>query len=292
MELHELIWARLSGDQDVTGNLTRFCGTPAVFIDEVPQDGAAGWGGESNYPRIVFNVDLSANEERRCQGTMVLSVFAENNGTYDFARAAAAIRRCLCDVFLSPEGESPCCFAWSRTDGFAVEGTNICGQEMQFDILEYPSQETTDPDPTEALSAYLKELFPEALILWHDTVQEEEEVEGIRPAFYCRLEREAEDAGRSTYTVAWMECTMAVHVFSVSGSLRGKYARAVSKQLSVDGVFCLTDRSPFFVTAVSLTPGADYLRSGQVRVSGRYGILRHREKKNKLGGVKTEYEGE
>lgn len=290
MELYELIWRRLSRDQRVTAGLTAFGGAPAIFVEEAPPDTAAGWEGVSNYPRMVFRVDLSANEERKCQGSLVLSILAENQGTYDFGTAVAAVKDCLCGVFLTPEGESPYCLAWNRTDGFTLEGTNICGQEMQFDVLEYPSQETTDPDPAEGLNAYLKGVFPEALVLWHDRSLPEEAITAGRPVLYVRLEREAEDESRSTFTVAWMECTLAIHVFAASGSLRGKYARAIAGHLSGDGEVELADRSPLFVTGTALTLGADYLRAGQVNVTGRYGILRHAEKKTKLSGVRTDYQ--
>ena len=291
MELYELIWKRLAHDGNITEGLTHFGGLPSIFVDESPSDEAAGWGGVSHYPRIIFNVDLSANAERKCQGTMILSIFAEAGGSYAFEQAMASIRRTLCDGLLVPKGGAPYCLAWNRSDGFAMEGTNICGQEMQFDILEYPSQVTTDPDPIDALNAYLKDQFPEALVLWHDRLQEEERIAENRPAFYCRLERNAEDESRSTFAVAWMECTMAVHVFCTDGSLRNQYARTISSRLAVDGELDMIDRSPFFITAASFTPGTDYLRTGQVSVSGRYGILRQAEKKKQLTGIKTEYQG-
>ena len=98
---------------------------------------------------------------------MVLSVYAENDGTFDFNGAVNWVIQRLCSVLLTPAGGSPYALAWSRTDGFILEGTNIAGQELQFDILEYPSQETSDPDPIDAVNAYLKDVFPEALVLWY-----------------------------------------------------------------------------------------------------------------------------
>ena len=291
MELYELIWKRLSHDEKAVDGLALFGGRPAVFVDEAPSDEAAGWGGVSNYPRIVFHVDLSANAERKCQGTMVLSMFAEAGSSFDFEKEMKAVLSCLCNVLLTPEGENPYCLAWNRSDGFTMEGTNICGQEMQFDILEYPSQETTDPDPVEALNAYLKEIFPEALVLWHDRIGQEEPVTKQRPIFYCRLERDVEDQSRSTFAVAWMECTISIHVFFTSHGLRGKYARSISNRLAMDGEYDMLDRSPFFVSAATLTFGADYLRNGQISVSGRYGILRQTEKKKRLREIETDYQG-
>ena len=293
MELYELIWGRLSRDSKVAAGLTRFNGRPAVFTDEAPSDESSGWGGISNYPRIVFQVDLSANGERKCQGTLDLSVFAEigSGSSLGFGKETVAVRNCLCNVLLTPEGGNPYCLAWNRSDGFTIEGTNICGYEMQFDILEYPSQVTTDPDPIEALNAYLKEWFPEALVLWHDRIGPEEPVTKERPVFYCRLERDTEDHSRSTFAVTWMECAVSIHVFCASSSLRWKYARAILARLAMDGEYDMLDRSPFFVTASAMSGGADYLRTGQVSISGRYGILRQTEKKKRLLGAEKEYQG-
>lgn len=287
MQLHELIWKRLTADQKVTAGLSRYGSAPAIFTPEAPPDNAMGWNGKANYPRIVFAADLSANEERKCQGSMVLSVYSENDGTFDFEASTIAIRNCLCNVILMPENESPYCLAWNRSDGFQIEGTNICGQELQFDILEYPSQVTTDPDPVEALNAYLKSLYPEALVMWHDRMEQAEVITAGRPIMYCRLESDQEDY--STMGVTWMECSLAVHVFSPNAGERAKYARTVAKELATDGEFDMLDHSPFLVSSVSVTPSSDYLRAGQLRISGRYGILRNRERKKKLVGIDTSY---
>lgn len=290
MELHELIWKRLCEDAEVTAGLTRFGQDPAVFTPEAPPDQARGWHGTSNYPRIVFAVDLAADEERKCQGSMILSVSAENNGRFPFGKTVESIKKCLCDVFLTPEGQSPYCLSWNRSDGFSVEGTNICGMEMQFDILEYPCQETTDPDPVDALNRYLKGLYPEALVLWHDRIGQEEAITGSRPVFYCRMETDSEIMERSTFAVAWMRCQMAIHVFCTDVTMRRKYARAISTMLAVDEEYEMLDRSSFFVTEAELVPASDYLRTGQIKVSGRYGILRQTEKKKRVGTIHMDYE--
>lgn len=287
MQLHVLIWKRLSADPVVTAGLSRYGLDPAIFTPEAPPDNAPGWNGKANYPRIVFAADLSANEERKCQGSMVLSVYSQNDGTFDFGASATVIRNCLCNVILMPENESPYCLAWNRSDGFQIEGTNICGQEMQFDILEYPSQITTEPDPVDALNVYLKALYPEALVMWHDRMGTVEAINAGRPVLYCRLESDAEDY--STMGVTWMQCDLAVHVFSQDAGHRAKYARSMAKHLSMDGEFDMLDHSPFIITSISSTPSSDYLRSGQIRIVGKYGILRQTEKKKQITGIEADY---
>lgn len=289
MELHELIWKRLSEDSEISGRLTQYAGQPAVFTPEAPSDKAQGWGGRMNYPRIVFAVDLSANEERKCQGSMVLSIDTKNNGEYDCGAMIAAIRRCLCNVVLTPEGDSPYCLAWNRSDGYVIDGSDICGQELQFDLIEYPSQETTDPDPIDGLNSWLKALYPEALIMWHDRMNQEEDFQQGRPVLYCRLEADNEDVDHSTFAVAWMTASIVVHVFSSGSGSRGKYVRAIERALALEGEYELPDRSPFLVSSIAASPSADYLRTGQLRITGRYGILRQTEKQKRIRNTKTDY---
>ena len=46
------------------------------------------------------------------------------------------------------------------------------GSEVRFDILEYPSQETSDPDPVMAVNKYVKELYPECHDMGYDQMEE------------------------------------------------------------------------------------------------------------------------
>ncbi len=290
MELHELILYRLQGEEELTKNLASFDGKPAVFTPEAPSDTAAGWNGKAQYPRIVFVLDLSANEERKCQGNMILSIYGKNDGAFDFNQAVKQITDCLCNAILIPENGNPYCLARSETDRFAAEDTNICGQEMQFDVLEYPNQETTDPDPADAVNAFCKGLFPEALVLWFDRPGEEEQITPKRPVMYCRIEMLSEDQSRSTFGVGWVECSLAIHIFCTDTNLCGKYARAIIQEVVKKGEISMLDGSPFLVTAVSQEVSADYLRTGQVKITGRFGILRQREKGKRMQKVYADYE--
>lgn len=290
MNLQELIWKRLCQSKEVTNGLSRFASLPAIFVPEAPSDKANGWEGKTHYPRICFTVDLAANEERNCQGSLVVSIFNENDGSFDSLSCAEAVKLSLCNLFLTPDKENPYAFAWNRSDGFFIEGSSICGMELQFDILEYPSQQTTDPDPVEACNYYLKQLYPEALVLWNDRTEQMEEIDEKRPAFYCRLEQDKEDESRATFAVAWMECQLAIHVFCPTSSMRNQYARSIEKQLTVNGEFSMLDRSPFFVLSSAFDTAADYFRKGQIMMTGRYGILRQTERKKKIALISTDYQ--
>ena len=73
----------------------------------------------------------------------------------------------------NPDVSFPYCFAWAKTDAFELasaeygrDNRGVIGQEIRFDIVEYPMQETTDPDPVAALNSFLAEEYPEAMLAW------------------------------------------------------------------------------------------------------------------------------
>lgn len=290
MELHELIRKRLSEEKEVAGLVTRFHESPAIFTPKAPADEDEGWGGLPCYPRITFGVDLSVKEERKCQGSMSLTVSAENNGTFDFENAVSQIKKCLCSVLFTPEGGSAYCLAWNCSGGFTAGEANIGSQEMQLDILEYPCQLSVEPDPVDSLNTWLKGNFPKSRVLWMDQPGQEEVITDGAPVFYVRLEEEKENQAQSTFAVTWMTCTLAVHVLCESAENRSCYTRIMAKNLSVEEEFAMLDGSPFFVKEISVTPGADYLRTGQVRITGQYGVLRHTERKKTIREIQSNYQ--
>ena len=78
MMLEELIHKRFSGSESLAKHLALFCGTPAVFSPEPPDESQEGWGGNIQYPQIIYNFDLQANEERHSAGTLSVSLLCQN----------------------------------------------------------------------------------------------------------------------------------------------------------------------------------------------------------------------
>ena len=78
MKLEELIYKRFSGAKELTKYLSIFSGCPAIFSPEAPEDNQDGWEGRAQYPRIVYNLDIQANEERKSAGTLLVSLLCQN----------------------------------------------------------------------------------------------------------------------------------------------------------------------------------------------------------------------
>lgn len=290
MKLEELIYKRFVNSKDLVKRLAIFSGTPAVFSPEPPEENQEGWGGSTQYPMVVYNFDLQANEERRSAGTLSVSLLCQNAAEVMPEEIEPLIRDCLRDVILKPEGGTPYCFAWARTDAFSIDekkGDVTIGSEIRFDILEYPSQETTDPDPVMAMNKYIKELYLECMVMGYDRMEEITEATAERPAVYCRLV--SADKSDETNTVAWMDGRIAVHILCPDSGIRLKMAAAIANRVSLDGEIIMLDHSPMFIRRLQADYKSDYLKDGQIFITGHYGLLRYKAKPHSVTAAHVEY---
>lgn len=277
MILEELIYKRLAGSEKLAGYLAVYNGAPAVFASEPPDASQEGWEGSTQYPRVVFNFDMQANQERHSAGVLEVSLLCQNTADIMPEAIEPFVRDCLRDVVLKPQGGTPYCFAWARTDAFTIEGKKgnvVTGSGIRFDILQYPSQETSDPDPVMALNSYIKKLCPGCIVMGHDRMEEITEASANKPVIYCRLV--SAEKSRETNTVVWMDARMVVHIICPDSSIRMKTAAGISDSLSLDGEVLMLDGSPMRISRLQADYKSDYLEDGQVFVTGHYGILRYR----------------
>lgn len=288
--LEELIHKRFVSSDKLVKHLALFNGAPAVFSPEPPDESQEGWGGNTQYPEVIYNFDLQANEERHSAGTLSVSLLCQNTAEIMPEAIEPMVRDCLRDVILKPEGGTPYCFAWARTDAFTIDekkGNMTVGSEVRFDILEYPSQETTDPDPVMAVNRYIKRLYPECLVMGYDRMEEITEATAERPVIYCRLM--SVEKAEETNTVAWMDGKIAVHILCPESEKRLKMAAAIANHMSLDGEIIMLDYSPMFVRRLQVNYRSDYLKDGQVFVTGHYGLLRYMAKPHVLEAAHFHY---
>ncbi len=281
--LEELIYKRFCSCEQLVKSLASFGGKPAIFSPEPPDEGQEGWCGEVQYPKLIYNYDLQANEERNSAGTLSVSLLCQNVAEIAPERIEPLVRECLRDVILKPENGVPYCFAWARTDAFTIDekkGNITIGSEVRFDILEYPSQETTDPDPVMAACRYIKEIYPDCLVMGYDRMGEITEASASRPVVYCRLV--SVEKGRETNTVAWMDGKIAVHILCPDSSIRLKIAAGITNRLSLDGEIIMLDHSPMGIKRLQTNYKSDYLKEGQIIFTGNFGLLRYKAKEHTL----------
>lgn len=284
MKLEELIYKRIL-ENEVAGKLARYAGVPAIFYSEVPSDDQEGWENRTQYPRICYWIDMQANQERNSAGTLTISLMCMNVEEQLPEQIEPVIRACMKDVLLTPEeGNSSYCLAWGKTEAFSYQkqdgtrlsdGDLVVGCDIIFDILEYTNQETTDPDPIVAMNRYIKELYPKAIVLGWDKVEEIIEAGVEIPVFYCRLI--SAEVDRETNTVVWMNGKIAIHLLCPDSSVRIKMTMGLANKLSLDGEIRMLDKSPMFIEDLSANYKADYLTEGQLKITGQYGLLRYQQ---------------
>lgn len=282
MILEELIYKRFTESEELKKLLARFSGSPAVFSPDAPEDNMSGWDKGKQYPRLTYNYELQANEERSSAGTLSVSLFCQNTQDIDEIMPEMIepfVKECLKDVLLQPTGGPPYAFAWARTDAFDIEepkNSLIVGSEIRFDILEYPNQETTDPDPVIGTNRFIKEMYPDSVVVGYDTMKDITEASKDTPVIYCRLL--TSDLAKQTNTVVWLDGKLSVHILCPDGEVRRKMAMAIAQKLSLAGEVILLDKSPMFIRRLQIDNKSDYLKDGQVFITGSYGVLRYKAK--------------
>lgn len=284
MTLEELIYKRLAQWKELTNKLAVYGEQPAIFYASVPDDLQEGWGRKKQYPRICYTYDMQVNPERASVGTMELAIYCERSDS-SLSLIEQEVKSRLKDVLMKPNEQSPYCFTWSSTEAFQVEGTKVIGVQLHFDIREYPSQESTDPDPIMGVAKFIKERYPDAVVLGWDRLGDYTDAADA-PIFYCRLD--SLEKAEETYTVSWMDGRIAVHFLCPKSDIRIKMITALANQLSVEGEVILLDSSPMFIKRLQLNQRSDYLTEGQLFITGKYGILKYFDKPHRIAAVKIE----
>lgn len=275
MTLDELIRTWFIRNDAIAGKMATYAGSPAVFLQTAPADKQPGWYGRSQYPRIVNRMELRADNERKSQGVLRVDLYCDiaHDSPEDIE---PLIRSAMKDIVMQPDESSPYCFAWARTDGFELESKDsdkrIAGYEVTFDIIEYPEQNATYPDPCESLSIWLKEMFPEAFVLWIDSVDKFKVASEENPVIYVRSESLTMD--HVTYALSWVNCSIAIHVIAPTASARNKWIRCIANSMITEGDISMTDNNPLRFESVNASNRSDYLLSGQIMVKGQFTLPR------------------
>lgn len=283
MNLNDLLLNRLSGYPGIKENMAEYEDEPAIFNKEFPADQQEGWGGKDQYPRICYRFDMQVNQERSSAGVLRVAIYTRKDQKI-MNTVEDRVRRCLKDVLMKPFEQAPFCVAWASTDYYPVEGAGVMCQEVVFDILEYPNQETTDPDPVLAVSAFIKEMYPDAVVLGIDRIGDYVD-SSEKPIFFCRLQDIQSTTGHCMNTISWFNCRVAVHLLYPDSADRLKMIAAINQKMAVAGEIIMLDQSPMTLKELHVNNTADYLREGQLVVTGKYGCLRGFEKKTYLTGV-------
>lgn len=283
MDLNGLLFKRLCGYPGIKESLAEYRGNPAVFPLEVPPDQQQGWGGRTQYPRICYRFDMQVNQERSSAGVLRAAIYTAKD-LHMMNKIEDLVRRCLKDVLMKPSGQAPFCVAWAASQDYQMGESGVMCREAAFDVLEYPDQTTTDPDPVMAVSTFIKELYPDSIVLGIDRAGDYVD-SSDKPVFFCRLKDINSTTGHCMHSIAWFDCKVAVHLLYPDASKRLKMIAAINQRMAVEREVIMLDQSPMRLNELQVNNTADYLREGQLMVTGKYGCLRGGEKKHYLTDI-------
>lgn len=282
--LEEIIYNRLITSSELAEKLTTYRDKPAVFYQTSPDDTQRNWSKNREYPRVNFVIDYQANDDRRTSGVLTVDIWCSGNGAQP-EDIEPIIRSLLQDVFMTPEGGYPYAFLWSKSEPFQSSLQSeknasgiVVGATVTFEIFEFSKQETTDPDPIQALNRYIKGLADDCVVIAEKNLPEIIEPSGNNPVFYFRLERLRRN--RETNTVVWLDANIACHIFAAGEEIR--WLRALTDDLLLRGEVTMLDSSPMFVTNLSADNSQNALTKGQLNISAQFGLLRLSQKANPI----------
>lgn len=270
-----LIRRRLVEDAALSAALARYAGQPAVFYAAPPDDTDANWQGGRQYPRATFFVDWRNEPAYDVGGSVSLDIVSAETETPPEPLALAA-RKALSGVFFAPAGDHVFTLSWESAQPYQMKAEVhreplINGLALSFRLTAFPERETIDPDPVMALNRYAK--------AWDAGVMLVRDIRGVdiheptdrRPVAYFRpLDK---TNGMATNTVAWVNATIAMHLYAPSMQARAVWLEAFAQRLQLDGEATMPDGSPLFIEGAKLAAAADE-SSGQLTLATRYGLLR------------------
>jgi hypothetical protein len=285
--LDGILKKQIRDDPDMAGMLTRYKDSPAFFYQKSPQDDDRGWdGNKPTFPRADYNIDMRYDPERKVAGTMALNVWCTTESMAMPEDIEKRLVKLINGTFYTNRNRETVCAVWNHSAAFGFEmpvnvGGNtapeVIGVTINFDLLLFPEQLSTDPDPIQGLNNWTREYFPGMTVITLDELPEVWNPSEANPAIYWRFVGTAAN-DKQTYAVNWYTGIFAVHVITGEVTERNRWTKAIIEKIQLEGEIVLVDGSPMFAKQITIKHSADPLREGQFMLTGQYGVLAQHRK--------------
>lgn len=254
--------------------IARYCGLPAVFNTNAPDDTDVFWESENQFPRIIFELNMQADAERKVSGRLFVDVMCLNTlEDVSPEEMEAAVKAAVDGCFFSNQ-KMTISAQWNRSDAFNQKDSEVVGTTMTFDVMAYPVQETENPDPVLAVNLWMKTLYQNGYVIGRDTLPEVWKPTDESPAFYCRLSGLSESTRiKSTAAVTWIGADMNINVMAPSEHIRSTISKSLIQILTNATRLILNDGSPMLIDKMTVKTAGDPLREGQIQIKATYGVL-------------------
>lgn len=275
----EAVFKRLSENADLGEKLTVYNGTPAVFYQSSPDDTDPGWG-ENQYPRLIFALEMQGDPERHTSGRLTVDAMTVKNSC-EPEDLDQIIRELLGGVFFTGADKTTYAVMWDRSDlfdeyepGKGTAARGILGMTSAFDVVEFPVQLTTDPDPVQAMHLWSKEALNGILVIGCDALPPVWKPTGGKAAIYWRVGSVGPAPRPDDWTVSWRSVQLVGHILADGHALMQSIAKIIIDAIQQAGEVLMADDSPMFVSRIVYAAGADPVKQGQITLTATYGVLR------------------
>lgn len=277
--LHEY----LCKSEQLTALLAIYEGEPAIFHQIAYSDTDEGWDG-LQYARIVYSIDKSGDVERKASGTLYIDIVSSNQSEQP-EEIEAVLKELIDGYFFVVDGMTYAA-KWERSDGYTDEkGKKVYGTTIMFSLLAFPLQNTSEPDTVALMNNWAKAFFPDATIINVSATQPVFTPTDEAPAIYWSFQGLSESPIASIFGCTWTQSNLTMHVMAPSEAVRNAIVNQAANELNEKMRVLFPDRSPFTIHRVTANMTADPVRTGQLIVSGSYGILRQQPNSNPLNNV-------
>lgn len=259
---------------DNIDGLTKYSDVPAVFNTKAPDDMDENWNEETQFPRIVFDLNMQADPERKISGQLMVDVMCEDKAdSISVEEIEKSVKDYVDGCFFSTP-DFTISAQWASSNPFEQNDDDVIGTTVVFDVMAYPSQVTESPDPVAATNLWLKTMYQDAYVIGRDTLPQTWKPTDEAPAIYCSLFRIGESSRmKSTSGVDWIGAELHVNIMAPSESVRATISKQIIQLLSHATRIILGDGSPMLIDKLTANMAADPLRTGQVIVNTTYGVL-------------------
>ncbi len=283
--IESLLLEQLTTDSNICGLLAQYGCKPAIFYQNAPSDQDPNWE-DGCYPRIDFTIDRSSDPERQTTGSLLIDVWVSaknlsaSGGNMD-REIETILVTLISGTFYSPDVKLIIGAEWVQTTTYAprISDSNagkspveIFGLCLIFDLIDFPSQKTTDPDPIQGANAFIKEHYPDMIIIGEDEIPPIWKPSDENPAMFWRFKGYEGDI-RQSYSVNWYLAHLALHVFTDSIQTRNTWLKAATELMNMFGEIILLDYSPMFIKKLKILHEGDTLREGQALITAEFGVL-------------------
>ena len=271
--IEEPLYNYLCSNEQLTSLLAKHDGDPAIFQQIAPKDTDKAWNG-MQFARIVYDIDKSGDVERKISGVLYMDIMSCDGSTppEDIEKV---LRELIDGYFFVVDGMTYAA-KWDRSDSFNTEPNHkVYGLTVSFSLLAFPLQNTAEPDSVALMNTWTAEFFPNATVINVSSTDAVFKPTDEAPAVYWSFRGLSGSPLPSIYHCTWIQSNLTMHVMAPSETVRNSIITRAMHELAEKRRVLFPNKSQYMIHRLAANMSADPVRTGQLTVSGSYGIPKH-----------------